>query len=96
MAQDPGIGYRLTATITGVKGTCSAGHRVGETFEISCHNPGGLCGFFYHDLFPSLSTFQFGGRLPWWSGDVVELQCPDADNLVTLTLQRAERTESGG
>jgi uncharacterized repeat protein (TIGR04076 family) len=59
MAQDPGIGYRVVATVTGVKGKCNAGHQVGDTFEISCHNPAGLCGFFYHDIFPSLSTLQW-------------------------------------
>jgi uncharacterized repeat protein (TIGR04076 family) len=91
MATDPGIGYKIAATITGVKGNCSAGHAVGETFEISCHDPGGLCGFFYHDIFPSLSTFQFGGSLPWWEGDAIQLQCPDSYNLVTITLERSER-----
>jgi uncharacterized repeat protein (TIGR04076 family) len=91
MAHDPGIGYRIFATITGVKGDCGAGHREGERFEISCHNPSGLCGFFYHDIFPSLSTFQFGGNLPWWEGDVIELQCPDHDNLVTIKLERQKR-----
>lgn len=91
MATDPGIGYKIMATITGVKGNCSAGHAVGETFEISCHDPGGLCGFFYHDIFPSLSTFQFGGSLPWWEGDTIQLQCPDSYNLVTITLERSKR-----
>ncbi len=91
MAQDPGIGMRVTATVTGAKGTCSAGHRVGDAFEISCHNPGGLCGWFYHDLFPALSTFQFGGRLPWWQGESIEVRCPDPHNLVTLRLERSPR-----
>jgi uncharacterized repeat protein (TIGR04076 family) len=91
MAKDPGIGYRVVATITGVKGTCSAGHRVGDSFEISSHDPGGLCGFFYHDLFPALSTFQFGGSLPWWEGDTIDVQCPDSHNLVTLKLERSKR-----
>jgi len=91
MAKDPGIGYKVVATITGVKGKCNAGHQEGDTLEISCHNPGGLCGFFYHDIFPSLSTFQFGGSLPWWEGDRVQLQCPDPENVVTLKLERSKR-----
>jgi uncharacterized repeat protein (TIGR04076 family) len=91
MARDPGVGKKIIATIKDVKGDCSAGHQKGDTFEISCHNPGGLCGFFYHDIFPSLSTFQFGGNLPWWKGDTIELQCPDSYNRVTLTLERLER-----
>ena len=91
MAKDPGIGYRMVAKIISVKGECSAGHKTGDTFEISCHDPAGLCGYFYHDIFPALSTFQFGGSMPWWQGDTVELACPDSDNLVKLRLTRTKR-----
>ena len=91
MAQHPGIGNKVVATITGVKGKCNAGHRENDTFEISCHSPGGLCGFFYHNIFPSLQTFQFGGSLPWWRGDTIELRCPDPHNQVTLKLERSKR-----
>ena len=91
MARDPGFGKKVIATITDVKGTCNAGHKKGDTFEISCHNPGDLCGFFYHDIFPSLSAFQFGGDLPWWEGDTIQLECADKYNLVTLKLERVGR-----
>jgi len=91
MANDPGIGYKVKATVIGAKGTCSADHKEGDTFEISCHNPNGLCGFFYHDIFPSLSTFQFGGNLPWWQGDTIQVSCPDSYNLVTMKLEREKR-----
>jgi uncharacterized repeat protein (TIGR04076 family) len=91
MALDPGIGDKVVATIISVKGECSAGHKAGDTYEISCHNPADLCGYFYHDIFPSLSTFQFGGKLPWWSGDTIQVQCPDPYNLVTMKLERSKR-----
>jgi uncharacterized repeat protein (TIGR04076 family) len=91
MAVDPKIGHKLVATIVESIGHCSAGHQVGETFEISCHNPAGLCGWFYHDIFPNLSTFQFGGSMPWWQGDTIQLSCPDKLNLVTLELTRTPR-----
>jgi len=91
MAKDPGVGYRIVATVTAVKGQCSAGLKVGDTFEIGCHDPNGLCGFFYHSLFPDLQTFQFGGNMPWWQGDAFEAQCPDPQNLVTLRLERFKR-----
>ena len=91
MALDPGIGYKVTATVVESRGTCSAGHKAGDTFEISCHNPGGLCGFFYHFIFPDLQTFQFGGNLPWWDGDTIRVQRADTSNLVTLELHRESR-----
>jgi len=91
MAKDPGIGYKVMAKVISVKGECNAGHNIGESFEISCHNPGQLCGFFYHNIFPSLQTFQFGGNMPWWQGDEIQLQCPDSYNLVTIKLERFRR-----
>jgi uncharacterized repeat protein (TIGR04076 family) len=91
MAKDPGLGYKVVATVTGIKGKCNVDHRVGENFEISIHNAGGLCGSFYHNIFPSLQTFQFGGSLPWWQGDTIQLQCPDSHNLVTIKLERFKR-----
>lgn len=92
MARDPGLGKKVTARIVEIKGRCNAGHRQGETFDICCHAPGDLCGFFFHDIFPSLSTFQFGGSLPWWEGDTIRLQCPDPLNRVTIELVRSDRT----
>jgi uncharacterized repeat protein (TIGR04076 family) len=91
MAKDPGVGHRIIATVTGLKGKCNAGHFVGEQFEISCHNPGGLCGFFYHDIFPNLSVLQFGGQFPWGDPDVLEIGCPDQHNLLTLRLERVRK-----
>jgi uncharacterized repeat protein (TIGR04076 family) len=91
LAQDPGIGWKLVATVVEARGTCSAGHKAGDVFEISCHDTGGLCGYFYHDLFPALQMFQFGGSLPWWEGDTILVKCPDPDNIVTLRLTRTRR-----
>jgi uncharacterized repeat protein (TIGR04076 family) len=92
MAKDPGFGNRVLATVIATEGHCNAGHQVGEQFDLSCHNPAGLCGFFYYQLFPSLQTFQFGGALPWWNGDTIEAGCPDAANQVTLRLVRQPRS----
>ncbi len=91
MAANPELGFKIVATIESVKGVCNAAHTVGEQFTISCYHSGGLCGFFYHDLFPTLMTFQFGGNLPWWDGDTIVAQCPDAENLVTIKLKREAR-----
>ncbi|MEM3580152.1 MAG: TIGR04076 family protein [Candidatus Bathyarchaeia archaeon] len=90
MARDPKIGYRIKGLVIGVKGKCSFGHREGEEFEISCYDSGGLCGFFYHDIFPVLATLQFGGSMPWWDKDAVEVSCPDRENEVKLRLERVK------
>jgi len=86
------IGYRVVGTIKSIKGTCSAGHKVGDTFELSGHSSAGLCGFFYHDLFPYVIMLQFGGGFPpeWGDPDVLELDCMDKFNLVTIELRRVK------
>ena len=84
------IGYRVVGTVTGVKGDCSWGHKVGDKIELSAHNTGGLCGFFYHDIFPTLLMLQFGGSFPkeWGDPDVVTVECADRVNAVRLELHR--------
>lgn len=84
------IGYRVAGIIKEVKGTCSAGHKVGDTFELSGHNTAGMCGFFYNGIFPYVIMLQFGGGFPveWGNPDVVELPCIDMVNAVKIELRR--------
>jgi uncharacterized repeat protein (TIGR04076 family) len=83
------IGHRLVATIKSVKGTCHWNHKAGDSFEISAHDTAGLCGFFYHDIFPFILMLQFGGGFEeWGEPDSVELQCLDKMNAVTIELRR--------
>ena len=89
MAKDSQLGYKVVATVTEIKGKCNAGHHKGESFQKSIHDAGGLCGSFYHNIFPSLRTLQFGGSMPWWQGDSVQLDCPDPKNQVTIKLDRS-------
>lgn len=35
MAKDPQIGYKIVGEIVEVKGSCNAGHQVGDRFELS-------------------------------------------------------------
>ena len=84
------IGYRVLGTIKNVKGTCNAGHKSGDQMELSGYSSGGLCGFFYHDIFPYIIMLQFGGSFPadWGDTDVVEMDCMDKWNAVTIELRR--------
>ncbi|MFX1495861.1 MAG: hypothetical protein ACFFBZ_16375, partial [Promethearchaeota archaeon] len=48
--------------------------------------------FFYHDIFPTLLTLQFGGTFPWGPDpDIVEVECPDRMNAVTMELKRIRK-----
>lgn len=94
MTENPKLGYRIIGTIKSVKGVCSAGHKPGDRIELSGYDSGGLCGFFYHDIFPYIIMLQFGGAFPPdWGGDpdIVELGCVDKINAVTIELKRVKK-----
>jgi len=90
MTNEQKIGYRVVGTIKSVKGHCSAGHTAGQQIELSGHNTGGMCGFFYHDIFPYVIMLQFGGGFPieWGGPEVVEVECMDRVNVVKMELKR--------
>ncbi|MFX0042985.1 MAG: TIGR04076 family protein [Candidatus Hodarchaeota archaeon] len=91
MEDKPKVGYQIIGTIKDIKGHCNAGHKIGDEIKLDGHKAGGLCGFFYHDIFPYIIMLQFGGSLPAeWGGDpdVVELECPDRTNVVKIELKR--------
>jgi uncharacterized repeat protein (TIGR04076 family) len=86
----PKVGNRVVGTIKAVKGFCHAGHKIGDRIELDGHTSGGLCGFLYHQAFPYIIMLQFGGGFPaeWGDPDVVELDCIDKTNQVTIELRR--------
>jgi hypothetical protein len=46
------VGFKVVANVISIKGTSNVDHRVGESFEMSIHNAGNLCGSFCHNIFP--------------------------------------------
>ena len=42
MPEEKQIGHRIIGKIKEVKGVCSAGHKVGDQFELSGYTSGGL------------------------------------------------------
>ncbi len=81
-------GYKVIGTVKNVKGECSFGHKVGDRFELSGYTADGLCGFFYHDIYPYIIMLQFGGKFPdEWGGEALELECMDRTNAVKIELR---------
>lgn len=83
-----GYKYKISAVVTGLKGKCYKGHNVGDKIYLSVHDSGGLCGFFYHDIFPAITLLQYGGTFPWMEGDTIKMECPDRGNLLEIELRR--------
>ena len=82
------FGHKVIGTVTGVKGNCGWGHKVGDKMELSGHDTAGLCGFFYHDIFPTLTALQFGAEHPWGDPEKRVVECWDRQNVVTIELTR--------
>jgi uncharacterized repeat protein (TIGR04076 family) len=89
MSKDPGFGKKLKAEVVGLKGQCNAGHKSGDQFDVSCYNTGGMCGFLYNSIFPTLNVMQFDGSYPWGTDEAV-LNCPDSFNLLTVKIWRVK------
>jgi uncharacterized repeat protein (TIGR04076 family) len=90
MVETPNIGIKISAEILNIKGKCNAGHTKGQKFLISCYDSGGLCGYFYHDIFPNISVMQYGGRYPWEESNAIIVECPDRFNAVSLKLIKSQ------
>ncbi len=81
----------LIARVVEAKGKCGAGHAKGDVIELDCTMPGGMCGYLYHQIFPSLQTLEGGGKMPWWEGEGFTAVCPDPENTITLSVARRPR-----
>jgi uncharacterized repeat protein (TIGR04076 family) len=81
--------HDIVATVISQKGTCSAGHKVGDTFIIGQTTPPGICSWAFNAIFPFAQVLQFGGSFPWEKDPgKATLACPDADNPVVWEVRR--------
>ena len=79
----------LIAVVVSQKGTCAAGHRVGDKFTIGQKTPPGLCSWAFSALFPFAEVLEFGGSFPWEKDkNRATVACPDPENPVVFELQR--------
>ena len=79
----------VVAKVISQKGTCAAGHKVGDEFVIGEKTPPGVCAWAYYVLFPFAEVLQFGGAFPWEKNpDRTTVACPDGGNPVVFELKR--------
>ena len=81
--------YNISLTITNVGGICPYGIRTGDKYNISPLKTDNLCGIFYHSIYPTLTTFYFGGEMSFLiEKDKMEVRCPDFRNEVWGIIER--------
>ncbi len=82
-------GYPVAVRVISQKGSCAAGHKVGEEWILEHNSPEGLCLSALDVLFPYARVLSFGGSFPWEDNpDVTTIACPDAENPVVFELRR--------
>ena len=87
---------KVILKIVSVKGTCAAGHFVGQEFDLSqdfilglSGDPRAICPSAFHAVFPSWRVLRHGGEYPWEEDrDKTTIACPDPFNPVMMELRR--------
>ena len=80
--------HKVIGTIKSIKGKCSWGHQVGDTFEISDQTGSGLCGRIYYTIYPNVVMLQNGGGDEARATTGIIMRCPDINNEVTIEIRR--------
>ena len=79
----------IVARIISQRGTCAAGHIVGDEFVIGQKTPLNMCSWAFYTLFPFAEVLQFDGSFPWEKDpDKTTVACPDPVNPVVFELRR--------
>jgi uncharacterized repeat protein (TIGR04076 family) len=78
----------VIARVISQKGTCAAGHKVGDEFIIGESTPVGMCSWAFYALFPFVAVLQFGGSFPWEEAGKTTVVCPDPTSPVVFELRR--------
>jgi len=82
--------FRVTATVVSQKGTCEAGHRIGDEFIIADKTPQDMCSWAFYTIFPFAEVLQYGGSFPWEKDpNKTTVACPDPGNPVVFELNRS-------
>ena len=84
--------YDVVTTVISQKGSCGAGHNVGQEFVISGKTPEGICLSAFDSMSPALRVLMFGGAFPWSEDpDAATVACPDGANPVIFELKRIHK-----
>jgi len=80
---------QVSVRVISQKGSCEAGHRVGDRWIIGEKTPDGLCIFAFGSLLPFITPLMFGASFPWEKEpDMTTVACPDPTNPVVFEIRR--------
>lgn len=83
--------HKVVAKVVSQKGTCNAGHKVGDEWVIGLTTPEGICLSAYNAVFPAARVLMLGGAHPWETDPDISISaCPDARNPVVFEVRRVK------
>ena len=81
--------YDVLVKVISQKGTCNAGHKVGDEWVIDGKTPEGICLSAFNALSHELRVLRYGGKFPWETDpDFTTVVCSDPNNPVLFELRR--------
>ena len=82
----------VTVMVVSQKGTCHAGHEVGDQWTIAPKTPEGICLGAFHSLSPAAMMLVSGAPITFGDNpNVVRIACPDSENPVVFELRRLQK-----
>jgi uncharacterized repeat protein (TIGR04076 family) len=80
----------IEVKVASIKGTCGAGHKVGDIARVTEQGvEGKICIHALYSMLPAVFAMMFGARFPWLSDpDKKTHACPDAANPVVFEITR--------
>ena len=89
---------KVILKIVSVKGSCAAGHKEGQEFDLSkdftlgtSGDSRSICPSAFHAIFPSWKVLRHGGEFPWDKDkEKTYIACPDPFNPVVMELRRVK------
>ncbi|MEJ5375511.1 MAG: TIGR04076 family protein [bacterium] len=93
MSQETGFHsgeFEVLAKVISQKGTCAAGHKVGDEILFDGMSvKGKICMSAMYSMLPKVFAMRYGAHFPWLSDpDVATHACPDAQNPVVFEIRR--------
>ncbi|GAH93222.1 unnamed protein product, partial [marine sediment metagenome] len=85
--------YDVAIKVISQKGSCTAGHKVGDEWVIGNESPEGICLLALNAVYHNARVLMFGGSFPWESNPDVAtgVACPDGKNPVVFELRRLRK-----
>ena len=86
--------YDISIKLVGkeVDNPCSAGHNVGDEWQLGYCTPENMCPSAYRAIIDSATVLRYGGNFPWQSDpDVMTITCPDPNVRNRFEIKRIAR-----